>query len=126
MPLTPIEAEANRKADITLDLLQSSDVVTGVQVFNELCNVSHRRKFDWMKTKEMLATLQLLSADVVPLTLDIHRRGISLHERYQFHFYDALLLSAALESGCAIFYSEDMQHNQLIENKMTIKNPFRL
>jgi predicted nucleic acid-binding protein len=124
--LSLAEAEANRKGEITLRLLQSSDIAIGVQVCNELCNVSLRKGFNWLKTKEMLAALQLLSADIVPLTLAVHKRGIFLHDKYRFHFYDALLLAAALESGCAIFYSEDMQHGQIIENRLTIENPFKV
>lgn len=125
MSLTADEIEANRKGDITLGLLQSDNIVIGVQVFNELCNVALRRKFDWLKTREMLAALQALTVDIVPLTLDVHRRGILLHEKYKLQFYDALMLAAALEGGCATFYSEDMQHDQVIEQVLTIKNPFR-
>lgn len=124
--LTPDEIEANRKGDITLGLLQSDDILVGVQVFNELCNVTLRRKFDWLKTKEMLATLEALCPDVVPLTLEVHKRGLFLHEKYQLQFYDALMLAAALAAGCTTFYSEDMQDGQVIENTMTIKNPFKV
>jgi predicted nucleic acid-binding protein len=126
MPLTPNEIEANRKGDITLRLLQSDQIVLGVQVFNELCNVALRRKLNWLKTREMLASLQTLSMDIVPLTLDVHRRGIRLHEKYKIQFYDALMLAAALEGGCATFYSEDLQHSQIIEKVMKIKNPFKV
>jgi predicted nucleic acid-binding protein len=45
-------------------------------------------------------------------------------ERYGFSFYDSLIISAALESGCNTLYSEDMQHGQLIENRLKIVNPF--
>jgi predicted nucleic acid-binding protein len=126
IPLTPNEIEANRKGDLTLRLLQSGQIVLGVQVFNELCNVAIRRKLNWLKTKEMLASLQTLSVDIVPLTLDVHRRGIRLHEKYKIQFYDALMLAAALEGGCATFYSEDMQHSQIKEKVMKIKNPFKV
>lgn len=126
MTLTPNEMEANRKGDITLRLLQSDNIVVGVQVFNELCNVTLRRKWNWLKTKEMLASLQALSVDIVPLTLDVHRRGIHLHEKYKLQFYDAVMIAAALESGCSTFYSEDMQHGQVIEKVMTIMNPFQV
>jgi len=34
-------------------------------------------------------------------------------------------LSAALFSNCQIIYSEDMQHDLLIENKLKIINPFK-
>lgn len=122
--LTPGEMEANRKGDITLGLLQHDDIFVGVQVFNELCNVSLRRKFDWLKTKDMLTTLEALCQDVVPVTLQVHKRGLFLHEKYQLQLYDALMLAAALEAGCTRFYSEDMQDGQVIENSMTINNPF--
>lgn len=123
--LTPDEIEANRKGDITLQILQSGEIILGVQVFNEICNVALRKKFDWPKTKEMLAALETLSAEVVPLTLEIHKRGLFLHEKYRLHFYDALMLAAALQAGCETFWSEDMQHGQVIENTMTIINPYR-
>jgi predicted nucleic acid-binding protein len=35
-----------------------------------------------------------------------------------------LTLSAAIESEASILYSEDMQHNQLIEKQLRIINPF--
>jgi len=124
--LTPGEMEANRKGDITLRLLQRDDIFVGVPVFNELCNVALRRKFDWKKTRVMLATLEALCLDVVPLTLEVHQRGLFLHEKYQLQFYDALMLAAALEAGCTTFYSEDMQDGQVIEETMTIKNPFKV
>lgn len=123
--LTPDEIEANRKGDITLQLLQSGEIFISVQVFNELCNVSLRKKFDWRKTKEMLTTLEALCLDVVPLTLEVHKRGLFLHEKYRLQFYDSLMLSAALQAGCDTFYSEDMQDGQVIESTMTITNPYR-
>lgn len=124
--LTSSEIEANRKGDITLGLLQSGDIFVGVQVFNELCNVALRKNVDWAKTKDMLATLEALCLGVVPLTLDVHKRGLLLHDKYRFQFYDALMLAAALEAGCTTFYSEDMQDGQVIEGTMTIKNPFKV
>ena len=44
--------------------------------------------------------------------------------KYNYSFYDSLIIAAAIESGCSILYSEDMQHNQLIEEKLKIVNPF--
>jgi len=38
--------------------------------------------------------------------------------------YDSLILASAVESRCAILYTEDMQHGQVIEKKLTIVNPF--
>jgi predicted nucleic acid-binding protein len=124
--LTPAELEANRKGEITLSLLESDGLFVGVQVFNELCNVVLRRKFDWLKAKELLATLEALCVDVVPLTLSVHKLGLALREKYRMQLFDAMLVAAALEAGCATFYSEDMQDGQVIEEKLTIKNPFKI
>lgn len=124
--LTPAELEANRKGDIALSLLASDQVFVSVQVFNELCNVVLRRKFDWEKAKTLLITLEALCAAVVPLTLEIHKKGLALRDKYQMQLFDAMLVAAALDAGCTIFYSEDMQDGQLIEKTLTIKNPFNL
>ena len=43
----------------------------------------------------------------------------------QYSFYDSLIISSALESGCNILYSEDLRDNQLIENTLTIVYPFK-
>jgi predicted nucleic acid-binding protein len=34
------------------------------------------------------------------------------------------MIAAALEVGCSTLYSEDLQNNQVIENSLTILNPF--
>lgn len=123
--LTAAESEANRKGDVTLRLLENDGLTLGIQVFNELCSVALRRKFDWNKTREMLNTLEALCQQVLPLTLATHKRALFLHQKYRFGFYDALMLAAALEAGCSTFYSEDMQDGQIVEQKMAIKNPFQ-
>ena len=53
-------------------------------------------------------------------------RGIEIKEKYKLQFYDSMILATALENGCNILFSEDMQHNQVIEDRLTIINPFRV
>ncbi|MDA3922089.1 MAG: PIN domain-containing protein [Salinisphaera sp.] len=53
-----------------------------------------------------------------------YRRGIDIQSRYQYGFYDSLIIAAALEAGCKRLLSEDMQHGQRI-GRLTIENPFR-
>ena len=54
---------------------------------------------------------------------DFYKRGLKLQERWRFSWYDSLIICAALEAGCEILYSEDLQHQQKIET-LTIINPF--
>ena len=54
---------------------------------------------------------------------ELYRRGLEIQSRYQYGFYDALIIAAALEASCTRLLSEDLQHGQKIEN-LTIENPF--
>lgn len=49
--------------------------------------------------------------------------AIDLHRLYRFSIWDALILRAALISGCRRLYSEDLQPGFRIE-KLEIVNPF--
>jgi predicted nucleic acid-binding protein len=60
----------------------------------------------------------------LPVTLSVHQRGIDIARRTGYHIYDSLMLAAALEAECAIFYTEDIQNGQVIDG-LTIRNPFR-
>ena len=43
---------------------------------------------------------------------------------YSLSYWDSLIVAAALDANCVTLYSEDMQHGQIIDGKMTILNPF--
>ena len=51
--------------------------------------------------------------------------AIDIHTSLGFSFWDSLIIKSALENGCETLYSEDMQHGQLIDNRLTVINPFR-
>lgn len=48
---------------------------------------------------------------------------MKLKARWQFSFYDALVVAAALQAGCTRLLSEDMQHGRQI-GSLRIQNPF--
>lgn len=98
--------------------------IISVQVLNEFAYVA-MRKFHapWPVIHELLAAIRS-KLEVEDVTLEIHGLGLRIAERYRFRVYDSLLLAAALIGGCKTFYSEDLQHGQVIENTLTIRNPF--
>lgn len=61
---------------------------------------------------------------VVQISEDVIREAISLKEKYRFSFLDACIVAAAFCGNCSILYSEDMQHNLIVEEVLTIINPF--
>lgn len=47
-----------------------------------------------------------------------------IEEKYRISFWDALIVQAALRSGCSKLYSEDLQDGQKFDN-LTVVNPFK-
>ena len=106
-----------------LSLVASGGVVS-IQVFNEFVNVSRRKLFrDWGEIEAALSVLKTLLDAPLPLTLEIHQSAINIARDYDYHFYDSLILAAALQAGCSIVYTEDLRHGQTIDG-LTIHNPF--
>jgi predicted nucleic acid-binding protein len=98
--------------------------VVSVQVLNEIANVARRKMgLSWPETRTMLQTVRAL-VTVEPLTLSTHEDALDLAERYGFSTYDALIVAAGLVARCATLWSEDMQDGQVIDGRLTIRNPF--
>jgi predicted nucleic acid-binding protein len=94
------------------------------QVINE-CSHVMRRKLFWSPEK-VSEELEILLILVQLKTVDIQhiRSGWKIAARYGFSHFDSLMVASALEAGCQLLYSEDMQHGQIIENRLQIFNPF--
>lgn len=95
-----------------------------VQVLNEFVNVSRRKgRRGWDEIVDRLNVLRALLDPPRPLTTEIHTAAIEVARHHGFQFYDSLIVSAALEAGCSILYSEDFHHGHRIEGLM-VQNPF--
>ena len=56
-------------------------------------------------------------------SLDDVFAAIDLHQLHQFAYWDAMIVRAAIQTGCRTLYSEDMQHARKVHN-VEIVNPF--
>jgi predicted nucleic acid-binding protein len=63
------------------------------------------------------------SFDVVQIDPDLIVSAIDLQSRARLSFWDALIVRAAQVSGCAILYTEDLQHDQRFDG-VRVVNPF--
>lgn len=117
-----------RKADRAESLLAEGGTV-GVQVLNEFANVARRKlNMAWAEIGEVLSLIGS-RCEVKPLTLDVHREALLLAPRFQLAWYDALIVGAALDAGCELLYSEDMQDGLAVASprtggQLTVRNPF--
>lgn len=95
------------------------------QVIQEFINVVTRK----FKTPLSINDCQIYLTKVLePLcetftSIELYHQALEIVNRWQYSFYDALIITAALNSGCAKLYSEDLQHGQVIQN-LKINNPF--
>jgi predicted nucleic acid-binding protein len=107
------------------ELLASGGLV-GVQVLNEFVSVARRKlNMPWRDVNEALDAISVLCPSPVPITISTHEAALKLAERQGYSIYDALIVAAALEAGCATLYSEDLQHGQVFGGRLTVRNPFR-
>jgi len=45
---------------------------------------------------------------------------VKIATRYGFSFWDSMIVASALNNHCSVLYSEDLQHNQLIDGRLQI------
>jgi predicted nucleic acid-binding protein len=98
--------------------------IISVQVLNEVANVCARNlRLAIDQIDHLLASVRSF-ATVQPVTLATHDLGLWVARRYGFAIHDAMLIGAALEHGCDIFWTEEMQDGQVIDDRLTVRNPF--
>jgi predicted nucleic acid-binding protein len=112
------------KAALARQLMERG-FVGSVQSLNEFSNVTRKRfGWSWEQIGTATASIRTLAGKVVPTEVDDHVLSLDLAARYRLSVFDALMLAIALRAQCAVFYSEDMHHGLVIEDRMTILNPF--
>ena len=127
--------EKNKKADlpkwiVALKLLtklfNENNIVVSVQVLNELhFNMIGKFKLDDELVTQTIEENVFAVASVENLTVQIYAKAFQVRQTYNVSYWDSLVVASALESGCTTLYSEDMHDNLVIENSLTVINPFK-
>ncbi|MBF0239728.1 MAG: PIN domain-containing protein [SAR324 cluster bacterium] len=117
------EPEKQKVSIKTVHSYQCPTVST--QVINEVINILFRKMHvKWDAIERVISEVeQVFTIEVV--TISIIRQACKIAERYQYSYYDSVILASALSSDCTLLVSEDMQHGQLIDNQLRILNPFK-
>ncbi len=103
----------------------------------------HRGRLSWQVLQEFYVnalrklsgqgfTIDLARLDVRLLAqwnppapdLALFESAWSTADRYGFSWWDALIVASALRQECTLLLSEDLQHNLVVDNRLTIINPF--
>ncbi|MGE0058294.1 MAG: PIN domain-containing protein [Dehalococcoidia bacterium] len=119
----PTEPKRKAAQELLTDGLEGKAVIS-FQVVQEVLNVLMRGETPGAtpdEATEILRDILVPLWEVEPSTA-LYARALSIRGRYQYSFYDSLIIAAALEAGCTRLYSEELQHGQRIE-RLTIVNP---
>jgi len=111
------------KQAIARRIVADGDTVSA-QVVNETVNVLLRKQGTALAIAHEIAESLLDLADVMPVNEQTIRKAIQISKRYGFSHWDSLIVAVALQADCTVLYSEDMQHGQIIDDRLTITNPF--
>ena len=121
------EEEKEKKIKITSfleELKSKSEIIISVQILNEFHWVLKRKyKVDEAEIKERVLNGILKIVKVIPVDLKSYQNAYNIRENYSFSYWDSIIVASALGNECEILYSEDMQHNQVVEDKLKILNP---
>lgn len=110
------------KADRAEALVAAGGVIS-VQVLNEFAAVALRKlAIPLADVREILSVVRGVCA-IRSLDVATHDLGLDLAGRHCLHLYDGMIVAAALQAGCTVLYSEDMQHGRRFAG-LRIENPF--
>jgi predicted nucleic acid-binding protein len=111
------------RKDIAKDIIAKCNIIS-VQALNETSYIL-LKKYNFPKEQLEQAILFLKEQFIISsLTANTLDQTIAICKKYNFSFWDSMMIAAALDNRCSIIYTEDLTHDQLIENRLRIVNPF--
>ena len=118
------DSDKRVRADTFLSERTGTDTLfTSWQVVNEVWSTLLRKGDSDGVLREM-AEHFLLSCQLVAFSCDLLVLAHGLRMRNTLHFWDSLIIAAALESDSDTLVSEDMQHGRTF-GRLTIRNIFK-
>lgn len=120
-----LEAENDSKHQKANTLVEETmqPLVISTQVLHEYYSAMLKNKMTdgWIQAN-IEAMINYCSVQLI--TLSVIRLAHRIKIRYRFSYWDSLIIASALDIGCTLLYSEDLQPNQLIEDQLKIMSPF--
>jgi predicted nucleic acid-binding protein len=121
--LKPVKNDGKHREAVRLLKEIDVDVIISIQVVNEFSSSLLKHKID---DKVIRSAIHELAdgCTICPVFFKTTENAWEIRERYGFSYWDSLIISSALENQCDKLFTEDLQHEQVIEDRLTIINPF--
>lgn len=117
--------KARRASQLILEAIESRKGTVSYQVVQEFFNVALRSFAAPMTAAEGEQYLSYVFRPLMAVnsSQSLYGEALRLRERYRLAWFDALIVTAAIEAQCSILYSEDLQNGQKFGN-LEVRNPF--
>ena len=118
------EDEPQKQARVLTQIKNTENRWISTQVLNELSNTLRRKfKLDYDDIANVIAEIGNIF-EITTIQVETIEYALKIAKHYRYSYYDSVIIAAALENQCTQLYSEDMQHKQIIEERLQIINPF--
>lgn len=117
-------AKDDAKIAIAEGILEKQPTIS-VQVLSEFLNVCRIKLGMDIPTRHKLAAELIAGCNVVSLDSRVVEKAMEIEAQAQISYWDALIVAAALLSGCDTLYTEDLENGRTFEGQLTVVNPFR-
>lgn len=118
-------AKARRAMELIRDGATTRKGVVSYQVVQEFFNVALRRfqvPMGIVEAEQYLNTIfrPMLSVHSSP---SLFTEALQLNHTHRIGWYDSLIVASAIEGGCSLLFTEDLNHGQKF-GSVQIQNPF--
>lgn len=111
--------------DLVVELWNERSGVLSVQVLQELyVTVTRKLKRPLSAARAFEMVDEYLTWTIVDNAGRLLKSAIELQQKAQLSFWDAMVVQAAIESGCDRLYSEDLNAGQRF-GSLVVVNPFK-
>jgi len=121
-----ISNDATRKAIAREVILANPETVVSSQVINEFISTCLQKRLLSLDAVTEVSNGFMRALQFNPVDAATINSALKLVKKYKYSYWDSLIIASALENGCMALYTEDMQHGQVINNRLKIVNPFRI
>lgn len=117
------ETETEKKTRV-LPLLEDEQVCLSTQVVNEFVWVMNRKFAVPMDSLRKIVKNLFELYHVGVINSSTITKAMDMSSQLKLPYWDSLVVASALEAGCDILYTEDLQHGQIYRKQTHRKKSF--
>lgn len=119
-----ISAEEDKKVKAGEVIFSDHEVYISSQVMSEFISVCFSKSLLALEDLTVLVNNFFESLSFSCVEESTIKKSLRIRKEFNYSYWDSLIIASALENDCSMLYTEDMQDGQIIDDKLTIVNPF--